>query len=252
MKYVFLSPHFDDTTLSCGAWIADLIASGADVSVIVVMAGEPISPIPDTPLIQELHQRWDVGLSPVLVRQDEERHANQRLGLKADNLTLMQLPDCIYRTFQGQALYPDGEAIFGSRHPDDPAFSSLRNDPLPDDAWIVAPMAVGNHVDHQTVKDWAIATVPPERLIFYEDYPYAHTSNQAFEIAEADGLSPKIRNVTQEAFQAKYEAILCYASQISTFWRSDAELRANLYDYMSRVAGEGSIAERYWHNEINK
>jgi LmbE family N-acetylglucosaminyl deacetylase len=249
MQYIFLSPHLDDTTLSCGSWIADLVSAGEAVQIVCVMAGDPPSPLPNTPLIQELHARWDVGQSPVAVRRQEERDANHQLGT-GKNVVFWELPDCIYRTHQGQALYPDGQAIFGEPHPNDPAYAYLKRQSLPSDAWIVAPAGIGNHADHQIVRNWARQTVPAERLIFYEDYPYAHASNQIETIAQAFNLMPNIKNVSPSAFQAKYHAILCYPSQISTFWRSDDELRVNLRDYMGRMAGDGSLAERYWHHSV--
>lgn len=245
MKYVFLSPHLDDTTLSCGGWIFDLVQSGADVTVCCVMAGEPLS-YPETPITQELHARWNVGESPVAVRRREEILANQRLGVDV-KVDFWDIPDCIYR----QGLYPDGEAIFGAVHPDDPAHNALDQYALPSHAKIIAPAGIGNHVDHQIVRDWARKHVPAERLIFYEDYPYAHQSDQILAIAERLNWTSQVKNITQPAFQAKYEAILCYASQISTFWRSDDELRARLHDYMERMAGDGTLAERYWHNQPN-
>lgn len=265
MKYILLSPHLDDTTLSCGGLIAELTESGAEVVVLCIMAGDPPEPLPNTPLIQELHARWKAGDSPVSIRRQEEINANRRLGVEA-GLIFLDLPDCIYRTYDGSALYPDGEAIFGTPHPDDPAHAYLQKQTLPDDAWVVAPAGVGNHVDHQIVRDWALAVVPAERLLLYEDYPYAHDSDQINLIASQLDLKPQTKTITPQAFQAKYEAILCYASQISTFWRSDDELHTNLLHYMHRVA-EGhpssykplsvdrflsvhkELAERYWQHQ---
>ena len=247
MRTIFLSPHLDDTTLSCGGWIADLVQAGESVEIWCIMAGDPPSPAPDTPLIRELHARWEAGQSPVIARRQEELDANQQHGT-GQNVVFLRLPDCIYRTHQGEALYPDGDAIFGEPHPADPAHAYLQQQTLPADALIVAPAGVGNHVDHQIVRDWARRVVPPERLILYEDYPYAHASDQIDALAQALNLVPHIKKVSPSAFQAKFQAILCYASQISTFWRSSDELRANLRAYMERMAGDGSLAERYWRD----
>jgi hypothetical protein len=38
---------------------------------------------------------------------------------------------------------------------------------------VFAPLAIGNHVDHQLVF-WAARSLPPRYgALFYEDYPYA-------------------------------------------------------------------------------
>jgi LmbE family N-acetylglucosaminyl deacetylase len=43
---------------------------------------------------------------------------------------------------------------------------------------ILAPLAVGNHVDHRLVRDAALMAVDRSRLLFYEDRPYAFVRGQ--------------------------------------------------------------------------
>lgn len=38
---------------------------------------------------------------------------------------------------------------------------------------IIGPLGLGNHIDHRTVREAAMRVVPPKRLAFYEDLPYA-------------------------------------------------------------------------------
>ncbi|TVR23566.1 MAG: PIG-L family deacetylase [Anaerolineaceae bacterium] len=241
MSQIFLSPHMDDTTLSCGAGIAQLQAAGVAVRVVNVMAGHPPDPLPDSPLVRELHQRWGAGAQPITIRRAEEARANALLGAE---VIFMDIPDAIYRTAGGAALYTAGDAhLFGAVHPDDPAGEILKATAPPDAERVYVPAGVGGHVDHCLTRDWALRHLPASKLIFYEDYPYA-AHQHAVSIPSHD-VAPRLRYVGEREFEIKCAAIACYASQISTFWRDIAHMRRDLRDYMT-VVGGGQLAERYW------
>ncbi len=242
--HVFLSPHMDDTTLSCGGLIAHLNAQGEPVMVVNLMSGYPPDPLPESPLIRELHARWNAEDSPIDQRREEERQANSCLGVRS--LLFMDIPDCIYRTHNGIALYVNGDAdIFGTVHPHDPAPAQLSIITLPPNARIYAPLAIRGHVDHILVRDWAMRYVEPERLMLYEDYPYAENNTWREAALAVFDLKPHVVQVTSREFDYKCDAITCYASQISTFWHSTEQMRQRLHAYMTSV-GQGALAERYW------
>jgi LmbE family N-acetylglucosaminyl deacetylase len=48
---------------------------------------------------------------------------------------------------------------------------------------VLAPLGLGNHVDHLAARAAAVRSVPPQRLAFYEDLPYA-TSTPANDLAD--------------------------------------------------------------------
>ncbi len=62
--HLFLSPHPDDAVLSCGGLIHQLTQKGEPVTILTVMAGDPPDPLPDTPLVRELHQRRSSRQNP--------------------------------------------------------------------------------------------------------------------------------------------------------------------------------------------
>lgn len=256
MKHLFLSPHFDDAVLSCGATIHQLVASGESVEVRTIMGGLPHS-LPDSPIVRDLHNRWQEGSDPVSARIEEDKRAVVRLG--ADCTRLSYWLDCIYRvTRSGKVLYPDGESIFGDPHPEDFATQLLPTIVLEANeipTYIYAPLGAGHHVDHQIVRNWAINLkqyMPWVALKFYEEYPYTedpHAVERAISFFSDNysrlQLQQEIVLVNEAAVTAKMESIACYKSQISSFWPDlqamETETRRALME-----AGSGVSAERYW------
>src|SRR5476649_2554350 len=95
--------------------------------------------------------------------------------------------NAIYRinTKDNSPLYPNDKAIFGPIHEDDPVKEARRAAVIqavlglfelgPQDA-VHVPLGVGNHVDHQLVRDMGKAIAqwrPNNPLFFYDDYPYS-------------------------------------------------------------------------------
>ncbi|RMF77973.1 MAG: PIG-L family deacetylase, partial [Chloroflexi bacterium] len=223
--HVFLSPHFDDAVLGCGGLIADLTEHGQDVLVITIMAGEPPSPLPATPIVKTLHQRWGAGYNPVAVRRDEDWQALSCLKAQAQHL---EIPDCVYRTnADGGAFYPSEESLFANVHPDDERLIETLPALPETSSHLYVPLGVGHHVDHQIVRNYGLF-VRRDRagvsLRFYEEYPYSVSEeartralNELKQIAALQ-LNEERVTLSEAQVDAKIEAIACYRSQISTFW----------------------------------
>jgi LmbE family N-acetylglucosaminyl deacetylase len=259
---VFLSPHLDDAILSCGGWIHKLRQQGEAVQVINVMAGKPPHPLPQTPLIADLHHRWQAGDDPVQTRIEEDRAAFQRLGV--EYVTYLDWPDCPYRTDnQGNPLYSTNNDLFGEIHPDDPARHIVL--PIPSQATrVIAPLGAGAHVDHKLVRMLASQLGFP--VEYYEEYPYSASSGEARRITGSADVQPVGTEAVQQALQVfkhpmrphiiklseadlsvKIEAVACYRSQISTFWDSQGDMAARIRAYALEV--QAPAAERTWISE---
>lgn len=257
--HLFLSPHFDDAVLSCGATIHQLRAAGEQVVVLTVMGGKPeANRVPDTPIVRELHARWREGADPVSARLQEDIAALSTLGAQAQHLVVWM--DCVYRVSRsGQPLYPTGDAIFADSIPaDDLAAQWLPTVILPLVAtmrFLYAPMGVGNHVDHRIVRNWAIELKkqnPPVALKFYEEYPYSKDRSAVDKaLAFYSSHKPVYRlqaetvPVAEADVSAKLRAMACYTSQISSFWDSIETMQAAARKAMIQ-SGDGNPAERYW------
>jgi LmbE family N-acetylglucosaminyl deacetylase len=146
-----LSPHLDDAVLSCPVYLQRLVRDGVEVRVVTVFTqGEP------------LHR----------TRRAEDRRALAELGGAATHLGFLDAPfrSPQYSGFCGIVFgrareYPSTVRLVAERI----ARLTARWQPVS----VIAPLAVGNHVDHRVVRDAALAGVPPGQLLFYEDRPYA-------------------------------------------------------------------------------
>lgn len=107
----------------------------------------------------------------------------------------------------------------------------------------LAPLALGNHIDHRSVHSAALKAHTGQRLGFYEDLPYASWTSEEelaarvneIELATGTALKPAIIR-SRETRARKFCAVSAYRSQIT---RTDAKL---ISDYTSRYSG----GERIW------
>ncbi len=256
MTHLVLSPHFDDAVLSCGGTIHQLVKSGQVVDVRTVMAGVPAH-LPDTPLVSTLHVRWQVGDNPVQARIQEDETALKLLGAKVSRM--LNWTDCIYRTARtGEALYPEQPTIFGEIHSKDQIAQLLPTIVLKAHEvprFIYVPLGAGHHVDHQIVRNWGLTLkqyYPWVALKFYEEYPYTEKP-QAVDQAlaylrttyPALRLELEVIPLTEDDIQGKLDAIFCYKTQISSFWKNYEQMESETRQSLIR-AGSGTPGERYW------
>lgn len=222
---LYLSPHFDDAVLSCGAQIWDRTQRGERVAVATVCAAPP--PTHLSPFAQSLHARWRGAGEFDRLREDLD--AVSLLQATPIHLTI---PDCIYRRGPtGEWLYDSEAAIFGEvSEAEDYLVAELggafRRIELTDNAPVFVPYALGHHVDHQLVKrageTWGRTSGRSFRC--YADYPYAETipGGVAVPLSEA-GRRQKIL------------ALGAYHSQLSTFWITDSQMIAKVSQWLERV-----------------
>jgi LmbE family N-acetylglucosaminyl deacetylase len=262
--HLFLSPHLDDAALSCGGQIAQLARSGQCVRVVTVLAGDAPHIAADTAFVRELYARWGLGENPSALRRAEDLAALKTLGLCEQDIVHLTFPDCVYRLGRmGGPLYPTRDAIFGKvAEVEAPwisqiaqAFERLN---VPRDARVYLPLTAGHHVDHQIVRvageQWvnsqlSIAnsqfSIENWQLTYYEEYPYAEKPKEVSVAGSGQELEPELIELDEAALAAKVEAIACYRSQLSSFFKDEAEMAARVRAYAETV-GAGRPAERLW------
>jgi len=112
---------------------------------------------------------------------------------------------------------------------------------------LVVPAALGNHVDHLTVREAAMPVSPGIPRALYEDLPYATTHPSAATDLEAlreaaeqrnEPLNPVLYQI-DSAVERKRKLILGYASQI------DDEAGTLISNFATRYNG----GERLWANQ---
>lgn len=245
MRWVILSPHFDDAVLSCGGFIWDQVRAGRDVVVWTICAGVPDAGEPLSPFAQKLHERWQTGLEAVNIRLLEDGEALQRLGA---GTRYWDLPDCIYRqTAPGKYLVNGEDDLWQPVHPLEEGVVArmcewLCAGTVPGDR-LVSPLTLGNHVDHRLVRAAAelasahMSKREPFALWYYPDYPYAVRPNSDLTGKVGQGWQKACTPVSPEGLHAWQDAIACYRSQLSTFWKDRAELEAAIESYSRQSGG---------------
>jgi len=225
MKIVYLSPHLDDAPFSCGGLIWDQIRAGMDVEVWTIFAGYP--PTGEFSLYAQVHHKvWGLTAEEVIdSRRKEDAAAMQVLQVP---MRYFDFPDAIYRKHPKTAepMYTSREELFGGVHIGDQALlrrlSTLLAGSLPNRCILLAPLTVGNHVDHQLVR--LAAEMMPVQLLFYAEFPYTKEFSSVIPTLVPHNYQRSSLPVSEGGMVAWKESVGSYSSQISTFWSSLEEL----------------------------
>ncbi|MCL4262878.1 MAG: PIG-L family deacetylase [Anaerolineae bacterium] len=242
---IYLSPHLDDAALSCGGQIAQQTAVGQHILIVTIMAGDP-AVVEFSEYARELHGRWQLAHDAVTARRAEDINACAILRAAYQH---GDIPDCIYRVDQnGRALYTNWEQITGSIHPAEQLLvTSLAEQfaTLPACKKVVAPLAVGSHVDHQIVRQ-AAEHCFGRNLFYYEDYPYAREQEAVTAVISPSAWHSQTIPLTAADIAVKIEAIAAYTSQLSTFFNGRVDLEQQIHHHAAMVGGE-----RLWQHRLN-
>lgn len=233
--WIFISTHFDDVILSCGALVWDLVHHGDSVQVWTIMGGYP----PDevfSPFADFLHHNWGkAGREAIDMRREEDRAACATLGALHRHF---DWPDAIYRHDPQTGAYTvnDSAELFGRPVEDnivDDVATGLA-EALPGEAHVILPIGLGGHVDHRTVVEAGkkLEGAGP----YYADYPYILTDFENA-ILSNDIYQPIPHTLGSDALQAWQDAVLCYQSQVGDFWRDETETRLALRNYFAGGGG---------------
>lgn len=202
-----LSPHLDDAAFSAGGALARLTREGWEVVIATLFTAS----VPE-PAGFALACQTDKGLPPevdyMALRRAEDEAAGAALGARVVHLPLREAP---------HRGYGSAPALFGVLRPEDrpePVADALR--PLlaewsPD--LILAPQAVGGHVDHVLTVQAIRLLGPASPILWWQDFPYtrrADTPRRPF-AAVMEAL-PEVALPTDMA--RKHAACRAYATQL--------------------------------------
>lgn len=256
-QHLFLSPHYDDIALSTGGVVRALADAGRKPETIVIFGSEPEQDQELTPFATAMHEGWGLDASQVIAsRQAEERIATAHLGASQ---RVLPFRDAIYR----ENYYLSDDDLFGSPHAaeaDLPGaiIAALDLPRLPDRGIrMYAPLAIGNHVDHQHAFDAAVILANAGWDVwFYEDAPYSLSpgalDTRLANVAATTPVREGARVPVANAWDAKIDAIMSYPSQLDTIFRvyvgispSRASIDRALRERAAAV-GDGTLVERFW------
>jgi LmbE family N-acetylglucosaminyl deacetylase len=266
-QHIYLSPHYDDASLSCGGTIYRQTQLDERVLVVTICAAPPNPSDPFSPFAQDMHAIWGNPQDVITTRRMEDRRSMEMLG--ADFLYL-DFPDCIYRgdPHRGRWYYNNDIELFGLVHPDDLPLKDkiiagiLDNVSSVEKAILYAPLTVGYHVDHQLVHTAAQQMQAQGwTVVFYEDYPYAdpnyspHGTDNPSDLdttltrLQSLNLKPQHHFFSEENLQAKIESVAAYASQLEMLFGRRETMVKMIREYALKV-GDGRPAERVWVSHL--
>jgi len=182
------------------------------------------------------HQAWGIsGEEAIRMRRAEDRAACEVLGAQPQHF---QLPDAIYRRDHqsGKPVVKDNETLFSAK-PEKPIvdeIAKMLQEELPEEAKVVCPMGLGNHIDHRAV--FLAAREVGATSLYYADYPYILNHFNAVNFIGV-GWEKLPSLLDQNALEAWQTAVLCYGSQWGTFWRDEHEARLVLQNYAAGGGG---------------
>jgi LmbE family N-acetylglucosaminyl deacetylase len=240
MRWIYLSPHFDDAVLSCGGLLDEQTRQGIQSEIWTIFAGDP----PAGPLSEFAQQNqalWGFATpeETLATRRAEDEEAACLVGADLVHFTI---PDCIYRRSPiGDYLYTDN--VVTSPHPAERGLpgqiaAALRSELRRDDL-LVSPLSLGGHVDHRLVRQAAESLRRP--LLYYADVPYVLNNPQSLQPAIAD-LESQLYEVSETGLDAWLRGVASYRSQVSSLYKG-----AGTLDEALRSWWVGERGLRLWH-----
>jgi LmbE family N-acetylglucosaminyl deacetylase len=233
-RVVAVSPHLDDAVFSAGGTLARLAAAGHEVVVVTVFTGSVAAPTGFA-----LACQTDKGLAPdvdyMALRREEDAAALGRLGVRGQHLGLLEAPH------RGYGSPPE---LFAGRHDGDDVASDVLDALAPRLAradLVLAPQAVGDHVDHQVVTAVVAARADPDRTAWWRDTPYAVRHPDAVGAPGVAGAEIAV-DVT-DVLAAKAAAAGAYATQVGFQFGGPEHVAPVLAD-LARQEGARTGADR--------
>ncbi len=238
MRVLLLSPHLDDAVFSAGGTAACLAGRGFEVVIATVFSAGP-HPATGFALACQRDKGLGDEVDYMALRRAEDARAAAVLGARARWLGLHEAPN------RG---YGSPAALFGPYvAADDPwpieqAVARCIAEEAPD--LLLAPAALGAHVDHRRVLDAVLHACERKPAAFWRDTPYVLREPGAAldpRLAELEDLACPVGGT----LAAKAAAAAAYASQLGFQFGGEAAARAALRALAEREGDGEGLAERF-------
>ena len=235
MRYIFLSPHLDDVSLSCGGIVNNLFQSNNDVEIWTLFAGI-LKTNNLTPFAQSLHDRWKLPYDAPQARREEDILSCSILGARHRHFNYL---DCIYRVDdQNKPIVVKEEDLYQAIPPTQihlvEEIQNLILSLVNDEDIIISPMAIGDHIDHRILLK-SIQNLNLKNTRFYEDFPYIQKSQPID--SNLSTLCANKYELSSENIIKWHESVAAHTSQISTFWDSQDHMRNQIKQFFMNGGG---------------
>ena len=239
-RAVALSPHLDDAAFSCGGTLARLAQAGWEVAVCTAFTLSVPNPS-GFALACQLDKSLPPEADYMAIRRAEDAEACRRLGARPLWLPFAEAP---------HRGYGDARALFGPVCRDDtiaPLLGRALAEVLsarPD--LVLAPQAVGGHVDHVQLVLATRAGVPEGvPVLWWTDFPYSARphSHPAQPFAAAMRALPE--RAVEGDMAARHAACAAYATQLGFQFGGAAGLARALAETgaVERLRAQGAVPE---------
>jgi LmbE family N-acetylglucosaminyl deacetylase len=236
MRWIYISPHFDDAVLSCGGLIYEQTRQGIPVEIWTTCAGFPPKDRPLSELAVRCHKSWNTktGRGTIILRRREDKAAAAMVGAIVRHFPHA---DCIYRwTKDGSPMYVGD--VFAGAHPEDVGdpdlIASLLKRGLHKDDVVVSPLSVGHHIDHVLTRQGVERL--GRALVYYTDVPYVLNHPEELESCTI-GLSSTLSPVAENSLQAWVAGIEAYNSQIKMLFNTQDNIQPVIRNYWAQENG---------------
>lgn len=206
---VAVSPHLDDAVFSAGGVLALLSRAGRRVRVVTCFTASVADPCPFA-LSTQLDKGLPADADYMALRRAEDAAAQRALGplLPPAHLPLPEAPH------RGYGSAPE---LFTPPRPDDTAEAELTRLLVPHLAaadLVLAPLGIGDHVDHLLTARSVAAAAPPGRICWWRDVPYAARAPQSAGVPPHPYGTAEVTVDIGAVLADKTAAARCYTTQL--------------------------------------
>ncbi|GGX58628.1 GlcNAc-PI de-N-acetylase [Streptomyces minutiscleroticus] len=207
---VAVSPHLDDAVFSAGGVLALLARAGWRVRVVTCFTATVEDPGPFA-LSTQLDKGLPADADYMALRRAEDAAAQRRLGTLPP--VHLPLPEAPHRG------YGSPRELFTPPRPGDTAGTELarllRPHLAPADL-VLAPQAIGDHVDHLLTARAVAAAAPRARIAWWRDVPYVARALRSAGGPERAGPEGAVETTVDigAVLPDKAAAARCYTTQL--------------------------------------
>ncbi len=250
-RILIVSPHLDDSVLSCGDLIYKFVENGDKVDVLTVFSGsEKKENLSDA--AKTFHSNCFLDENSMIERKKEDFNAHKILGC---NSLYLDKKECLYRKDEKGYLYPDLDNIYHletDREQENLSDLTKELSKIVNEYDVVyAPLGLGNHADHLLVNKAINNFDIKGELYFYEEVAYVcyyYRDNK--ESNWGDGLKNKLIDISDFEYNKKMDAILQYKSQLHILWSNRIQMEDDLNSFSYKYKNGRSM--RVWYYDYKK
>ncbi len=234
MRWIYISPHLDDSVLSAGGLIYEQACAGVEAEIWTMTCGSP-SDNDLSPFAQALHYIWGAPAATDLLalRRAEDVKAASIVGAKTVHFDFL---DCIYRRGKnGNWLYSE---VFVLPHEDEADLpvqmaEAISARLLPTDQ-LVCQFGLGSHIDHVLTRRAVELLRRP--VLYLADIPYLFNFPAELTV-ETSGMKAKTHRITDSGLRSWLEAVSAYESQLSGLFDDSEDMESKIQQYWSEYLG---------------